>query len=251
MRNGEWRSEACGQVEGDAVERMGRSWAVRGLLSVLLSVVALSASLPFFSVAGAEAPDAGSLWGRVTLGEQGLAGATITLAGPADRQIATSLDGSYQFSDLPAGTYTLALSEDGFQGSPPLRTVLLPGPEIRGLDFAATPIASMLPTVRLIPSASRVHPGDTFTLRLTLAPGSREPVADLYLIVAAPGASLRPAPPWQTALLVPMLTEYPVFSHTLTGAELPGTYTWFAFLTRPGTQDLLGPVASAAVTVEP
>jgi len=40
-------------------------------------------------------------------------------------------------------------------------------------------------------------------------------------------------------------------SHTFTGFEPAGTYTWFAFLTRPGAMELLGPVVSASVTFAP
>ena len=199
----------------------------------------------------AEEPGGGTLAGRVILGEQGLPGVTITATGPVTAQAVTTLDGTYQLAGLPAGVYTLALTQDGLQGSPPVRTVILQGRAIPDLDFVASPIAPALPTVRLTPSTSLARPGDTLTLRLTLTPGSQEPVADLYLLFLPPGAPLRPQAPWQASLLVPPVADLPVASHTVTGTEPPGTYTWLAFLTRPGSTDLLGPVASVSVTVQP
>ena len=184
------------------------------------------------------------------MAEQGLPGVTVTATGPVTVQAVTGLAGTYQFTGLPAGAYTLTLTQDGLQGTPASRVVVFPGSR-EGLDFQAAPSLSLLPMVRLTPSATLVRRGDTFVLRLSLTPGSQEPVGDLYLFLLPPGTTLHPQAPWQANLLVPAVTDVPVFSHTVVGTEPLGTYTWLAFFTRPGTQDLLGPVASASVTVQP
>ncbi len=225
--------------------------SIRGLPSVPLAAILFSASMLLGSLAGAEDLPAGSLQGRVTRDGQGLPGVAVTAAGSVTAHRLTTLDGTYKFTDFPPGAYTLALTQDGLEGNPPLHTVALPGSVNRGFDFEVSAASPLLPTVRLAPSATSVRPGDTFILHMTLTPGTRESVADLYLVLNGPGSALPSQAPWQANLRVPQVTDFPVLSYTVTGSEALGTYTWLAFLTRPGTLDLLGPVASAAVMVQP
>lgn len=213
-------------------------------------------ALLFFMLGPAEsvwAEDTGSgvLVGRVTRGEDGLPGVTVTAAGPVTAQAVTTLDGTYRLPGLPAGDYTLKLTQDGLQGKPPIRTVALQDDEIAGLDFEALSITSLLPTVRLTTSATTAHPGDTVTLRMVLAQGAQEPFADLYLLSVTPGVPVPRPTPWQANLLVPPASDVVAATHAFTGAESPGAYLWLAFLTRPGTQEVFGPVASAVVTFRP
>jgi hypothetical protein len=242
------KNEMAGQMNG---EQRGRKWPASAPLVPLFIVFIFMLGWGSGEVIWAAGGGEGILAGRVTMAEQGLPGVTVTATGPIGVQAVTTLDGTYQFTGLPGGIYTLTLTQDGFRGSPSSRAVVLSGPAMRGLDFQAIPSPSLLPTVRLTPSATLVHPGDTFVLRLSLTPGSQEPAADLYLFLLPPGTPLHSQAPWQGNLLVPAITDLAVFSHTVTGTEPAGTYTWLAFFTRPGSLDLLGPVASAAVTVQP
>jgi len=193
----------------------------------------------------------GVLTGRVTKDGQGVPAVVVTASGPVDARAATMLDGAYRFAGLPDGTYTVAVTQDGFEGSPAVQTILVQGQALGVADFQVSPVASVLPTIRLTPSATRLRSGDTLALRMTITPGSQETVADVHLVVLGPGTPLRPRAPWQGNVQVPPVTDLPVFTHTVTGSDAPGTYTWLAFFTRPGTLEVLGSVASAAVTIQP
>jgi len=235
----------------DVMGRKGRGdlWRVR--LVCVLVFFFLATLLGLGGAGWAEEHGGGVLAGRVTRGEDGLPGVTVTAAGPVTAQAVTTLDGTYRLPGLPAGDYTLALTQDGLQGKPAIRTVVLQNQEIGRLDFEAIPVTAALPTVRLTASATTAHPGDTVTLRMMLAPGTQEPFADLYLVSVTPGVPVHPPTRWQSNLLVPFVSDVVAATHSFTGTESPGTYLWLAFLTRPGTTDILGPVASASIGFEP
>ncbi|MFN3649694.1 MAG: carboxypeptidase regulatory-like domain-containing protein [Armatimonadota bacterium] len=82
-------------------------------------------------------PTTYSLSGRVTLGTGGLAGATVKTS---SLTVISGTDGSYTFSGLAAGTYTVSASKSGYTVSPASRSVTV-GPSQTGVDFAATAIA--------------------------------------------------------------------------------------------------------------
>jgi N-acetylneuraminic acid mutarotase len=67
-------------------------------------------------VQGAPTGDTGTLAGAVTDLDTGdpIEGATLTIAGPHDREVATGPDGSYS-ATLPAGDYTVTASAFGYQ----------------------------------------------------------------------------------------------------------------------------------------
>lgn len=214
---------------------------------VLVTVV-----LTFSSLGRAEDSQGGTLAGRVTLSEQGLPGVTVRATGPIAAQAVAGFDGTYRISGLPPGPYILAVRHDGLDGSPAFRTVgIQEHKELSGLDFVAIPAAPAVPKVLLTPSALFASAGDTFTLHLTLIPGTQEQVVDVYLLFLSPGAALNPPMRWQRNVSVTSILDVAVLSYTLTGSEAPGTYAWLAFLTRPGTTEPLGPTTSASVTVQP
>ncbi|MFN3649693.1 MAG: carboxypeptidase regulatory-like domain-containing protein [Armatimonadota bacterium] len=83
-------------------------------------------------------PTTYSLSGRVTLGTGGLAGATVK-AGTLTTT--TGTDGTYRFSGLAAGSYTVSASKAGYTVSPTSQAVTL-GPDKSGVNFAATAVPS-------------------------------------------------------------------------------------------------------------
>lgn len=80
-----------------------------------------------------------TLGGRVTAGGVGLAGVTLTLDG---RTTSTAADGTYRFSGLAAGSYTLVPSKSGTVFTPAQRTVSVAG-NVTGQDFTNVPVFSM------------------------------------------------------------------------------------------------------------
>lgn len=65
------------------------------------------------------------------------AGVIITLAGDSDGVTATGFDGSYTFTGLPNGTYTVTPSLPGYVFGPTAASVTLQGADSPGVDFVA------------------------------------------------------------------------------------------------------------------
>ncbi len=87
---------------------------------------------------GAATPPTGhALSGRVTSGGSGLAGVTLTLAGPIDQVTQTDAHGDYAFADLSDGGYTLAPERTYDAFTPPQRALTVAGADTTGMDFTA------------------------------------------------------------------------------------------------------------------
>ncbi len=69
----------------------------------------------------------------------GVDAVTVTLAGPATASTTTDASGSYSFTDLPRGSYTVTPSKAGWAFSPESRAVVVTkeAKRITGQDFAA------------------------------------------------------------------------------------------------------------------
>ncbi|MHB8780083.1 MAG: DUF7507 domain-containing protein [Candidatus Geothermincolia bacterium] len=89
--------------------------------------------------------------GRHTADEPGLAGITITLEGTGiDESATTGANGSYSFTDLPAGEYVVReLTPEGWMATvPTVRTVKLASGETReGIDFMNVRVSPVVPTI--------------------------------------------------------------------------------------------------------
>lgn len=80
-----------------------------------------------------------SISGRVTGNGYGVVGATLTLTGPVSETSTSGDNGYYEFTDLPAGTYTITVIVDlniDFPANP--QTVTLGVGEAATVDFAGT-----------------------------------------------------------------------------------------------------------------
>ncbi len=86
-------------------------------------------------VAKAVAPSTYTISGKVT-GDV-IEDVTITLAGGASATTTTGIDGSYAFTNLTDGSYTVTPSLTGFTFDPASRSVTLTGGDRSGQDFAA------------------------------------------------------------------------------------------------------------------
>jgi inhibitor of cysteine peptidase len=113
-----------------------------------------------------------SISGTVTLGSSPLSGVTITLSGTAKGSTTTNSDGSYSFTNLQKGSYTVTPSKTGYTFSPPNSTVTL-NKNVSGLKFTAT----ALPTYSI---SGTVTVGNTpvagVTVTLSGATGTGTPV---------------------------------------------------------------------------
>jgi hypothetical protein len=96
--------EASSPIFSTAAIWMNHETSVAGMASQALTVSYAPSMLTHFAVTG-----------FATLNGNPLQSARIVLSGPVGKLTATDADGSYAFSDLPAGHYSLAIGEPGFE----------------------------------------------------------------------------------------------------------------------------------------
>ncbi len=106
--------------------------------------------------------------GKVTEGGTELSGVTVTLGRDSSDTKTTGLDGSYAFSDLPDGDYTVTPSKSGYTFSPASPAVTVAGRDV-AQDFVATPTQNQLLTATITSpvDGSEFTVGDTITFRGT------------------------------------------------------------------------------------
>jgi hypothetical protein len=85
---------------------------------------------------------------------------TVTLSGAASQYTITDPAGSYSFSGLENGDYTITPSKEGFTFSPPNAAVTIDGADITGTTFEASPVLNPTYTI----SGSAGVSGVTLTL---------------------------------------------------------------------------------------
>lgn len=83
------------------------------------------------------------------------AGVTVALSGAASATTATGAGGTYSFTGLADGSYTVVPSLAGFRFTPASRSVTLSGADSPGQDFQATSLA-----IPAAPAAVSVRPAD-------------------------------------------------------------------------------------------
>lgn len=81
-------------------------------------------------------------------------GATVTLGGAANAITTASSSGTYSFSGLPNGTYTVTPGNQGFTFSPTVQSVVVNGANVSGVNFAAA--AGYMISGSLMPAANTV-----------------------------------------------------------------------------------------------
>ena len=77
----------------------------------------------------------------------GARGATIAMTGPVAAQRVASADGTFSFTDLPSGPYSLSPSLAGYTFVPASRSIELAGTSVSGQDFVATGAPGLLDSV--------------------------------------------------------------------------------------------------------
>ena len=175
------------------------------------------------------------------------------LFGPGGAELGFVSTGQTKSVTLPAtGTYTLAV----FNLPPPAGrrgTYLL-----RFASQGPCPPPTMPPVLGLGLNGAVFSAGATMTLTGTLSAGNVSGAVDAYVVLQLPSGQLlslqldgRLVPG-----IVPIAKAFgPVdfqgvlAQYTFTGAEPPGTYTWLAALTAPGTLNIVSPLQQVAFTV--
>jgi len=84
-----------------------------------------------------KSPDGYVVSGTVTRGAIGLGGVTVTLSGAATKSTTTGSDGSYKFSDLTNGAYTITPAKAGIIFTPASRSCSINEGDVTGQDFSA------------------------------------------------------------------------------------------------------------------
>ncbi|MCX8031280.1 MAG: carboxypeptidase-like regulatory domain-containing protein [Thermodesulfovibrionales bacterium] len=93
-------------------------------------------------------PTTFSLSGTITFGGIGLQGVTVALSGSASATTTTGPGGTYTFSNLSPGTYTITPSLQSYAFTPANATRTITNANITGVDFTATGIYSISGTIR-------------------------------------------------------------------------------------------------------
>jgi hypothetical protein len=119
-------------------------------LSVTVSGANITTGLNFtstaltFSISGTISPATGG------------SGATVTLGGAAAATTTTSSSGSYTFTGLADGIYSVAPSNTGYTFSPGSQNVTISGSNVAGVNFTATAQVAHSATLSWIASTSSV-----------------------------------------------------------------------------------------------
>ena len=92
-----------------------------------------------------------AIFGNVVAGDNGLVGITMTLSGASSATTTTDIFGTYKFTGLDNGSYTITPSKTGFTFSPADNTQTLTGQDITGVNFAATATPSAFAQVVTCP----------------------------------------------------------------------------------------------------
>ena len=105
--------------------------------------------------------------GRVLDGLDGaISGAQVSISGPVTASTTTNGNGRYGFDNLPAGTYTINVSADGYV-SPMARIVTVP-PEAANVDFVLLLAQPRLAVVNVTFSPTTLNSGDLLRVSVTV-----------------------------------------------------------------------------------
>ncbi|MFP5214200.1 MAG: carboxypeptidase-like regulatory domain-containing protein, partial [Acidobacteriota bacterium] len=85
---------------------------------------------------------AATISGKVSTASGPLAGVTVTLGGAASLTAKTGTDGTYKFTPLADGAYTIKPTKRGYTFVPYKRAATVDVANVTGKDFTATPKTS-------------------------------------------------------------------------------------------------------------
>lgn len=94
-----------------------------------------------------------TITGTVTANGAGLADVTIVLGGAESDTTTTNDNGEYTFADLPAGTYTVTPTREGYTFAPESLTMTFPGAGTTTPVFDASMVATSTEASRDLPAA--------------------------------------------------------------------------------------------------
>lgn len=107
--------------------------------------------------------------GTVLSGGSGLSGVTVTMG---DRTATTGNDGSYRFTDVAVGSYTLAFTKSSYVFTPSTKNVTVSRADVTVDTVTAVQyiegVAPDLLSYELSPASPSVRPGESFTARFQI-----------------------------------------------------------------------------------
>ena len=152
----------------------------------------------------------------------GAAGATIVLGGASTATTTTSANGSFSFSGLPNGTYTLTPSETGIGFSPASQTVTINGAHSLGTTFSTAVLGySVSGTVSGAPGITMGLTGTTS--QTTVADGSGN-----FTFATVPNGTYTIAPVGAGFSVTPASQSVTVNGAAVTGVNFTGTVIYYS-----------------------
>jgi len=150
-----WTSDTWTSIQGNlppaSIQEMGFNVST-GALRVAThgrGIWERSASQTTYSISGAVSGDTAS-------------GVTMTLSGAASATTTTASNGTYTFSGLANGSYTVTPSKSGYVFNPASRSVSISGGNQTGQDFTATSSSCSLECTATVPSTGNVGTAVSF-----------------------------------------------------------------------------------------
>jgi hypothetical protein len=83
-------------------------------------------------------------------------GTTLALSGPTAASTTASSNGSYSFSGLSSGTYSIAPEHSGYTFEPTVQSAVVSGANVSGVNFTATQVSTHTVSLRWTASTSTV-----------------------------------------------------------------------------------------------
>ena len=174
--------------------------------------------------------------GRVTFGASGLEGVTMTLSGAVSSSTSTAVDGSYAFTNLPDGSYTITPNLDGYSFNPVSIAATILGTNVSGQDFRACDTS--VPLSGILRDATTNNPLSGITVTVD---GVYSTVTDSNGYYEIPGLSCG-----DHEIEVNVPSGYSSYIRTMDTSLNP---IWDIFLTKPET--VYGPNTPSGYSPDP
>ncbi len=181
-------------------------------------------------------PPKSAISGAVTFNGLGLQGVSMTLSGQTSDSTTTAQNGTYTFTNLPNGSYTIIPDLDGYTFNPASIDGTISGSNISGQDFRACDTSVPLSGVLRDATTNKLIPDITI-----IVDGAYSTVTDSNGYYEVPGLSCG-----EHTIEVDIPSGYTSYVRTMDISENP---TWDIFLTKPET--VYGPNTSSGYGPDP
>jgi hypothetical protein len=193
--------------------------------------IIVNATVDFLSTSTLTSPY--KISGTVTEDSTGLSGVTVTLDVITDEASHTTInianltagDGTYSFTELTNGSYTVIPSLKGYSFSPANTPVTIAGADETEIDFVVAEAVPLYPISGTVSNCNLCHPGDAARVTITLsgvAPEATKTTADGSYNFTVPDGSYTVTPRMANHPAMPLIFDPTSTDVTVAGAARTG-----------------------------